>query len=76
LPNYTNINRVVAQVVSSLTAATRYDGCLNADLNEFQTNLVPYPSIHFMLSSYSPIVTPEKAYFEKLSLAEMTQQVF
>ena len=29
-----------------------------------------------MLSSYAPIVTPEKAYFERLSTVEMTKQVF
>ncbi|KAH8065586.1 hypothetical protein JL721_8139 [Aureococcus anophagefferens] len=27
---------------------------LNADITEFQTNLVPYPRIHFMLTSYAP----------------------
>jgi hypothetical protein len=28
----------------------RFDGALNVDLTEFQTNLVPYPHIHFVLS--------------------------
>ena len=40
------------QVISSLTASLRFDGALNVDITEFQTNLVPYPRIHFMLSSY------------------------
>ncbi len=31
----------------SITASLRFDGALNVDLNEFQTNLVPYPRIHF-----------------------------
>jgi tubulin alpha len=31
------------QVVSSITASLRFSGSLNVDLNEFQTNLVPYP---------------------------------
>lgn len=26
------------------------------DVTEFQTNLVPYPRIHFMLSSYAPVI--------------------
>jgi tubulin alpha len=75
-PTYTNINRIVAQVVSSLTASIRFDGCLNVDLSEFQTNLVPYPRIHFMLSSYAPIVSAEKAYFERLSVTELTNCAF
>jgi tubulin alpha len=63
-PSYTNLNRLVSQVISSLTASLRFDGSLNVDLNEFQTNLVPYPRIHFMLSSYSPIISAEKSYHE------------
>jgi len=39
-------------------------------------NLVPYPRIHFMLSSYAPIISAEKAYHEQLSVAEITMSVF
>lgn len=40
-PSLINLNRLIAQVVSSITASLRFDGSLNVDLNEFQTNLVP-----------------------------------
>ncbi|KAG8894029.1 alpha-tubulin [Tulasnella sp. 408] len=40
-PGFSNLNRLIAQVVSSVTASLRFDGSLNVDLNEFQTNLVP-----------------------------------
>lgn len=40
-PSFTNLNRLIAQVVSSITASLRFDGSLNVDLTEFQTNLVP-----------------------------------
>jgi len=40
--------------VSSITASLRFDGSLNVDLNEFQTNLVPTLAIHFPLVAYAP----------------------
>ncbi|KAI1789721.1 hypothetical protein LXA43DRAFT_892374, partial [Ganoderma leucocontextum] len=44
-------NRLIAQVVSSITASLHFDGSLNIDLNEFQSNLVPFPPIHFPVAS-------------------------
>merc|ERR1712072_1622670 len=58
------------------TASLRFDGALNVDVSEFQTNLVPYPRIHFMLTSYAPVISAEKAYHEQLSVAEITNSVF
>lgn len=48
-PSYTNLNRLISQIVSSITASLRFDGALNVDLNEFQTNLVPYPRYEVIL---------------------------
>ena len=42
-PTYTNLNRLLAQCISSITASLRFDGQLNVDLTEFQTNLVCVP---------------------------------
>jgi len=60
-PSYSNLNNIICKVVSSMTAAIRFDGELNVDMNEFQTNLVPFPRLHFMTTSLAPIVSKKKA---------------
>lgn len=75
-PNYQNLNRVVAQLVSSMTASLRFNGVLNTDLNEFRTNLVPYPRIHFVLPSFAPVVSMEASYSEPNTVADLTHSVF
>ncbi|XP_054753896.2 tubulin alpha-2 chain-like [Lytechinus pictus] len=75
-PSYTNLNRLIGQIVSSITASLRFDGALNVDLTEFQTNLVPYPRIHFPLATYAPVISTTKAIHEQLNVAEITNACF
>eukprot|EP01017_Pseudomicrothorax_dubius_P035072 TRINITY_DN4871_c0_g1_i1.p1 TRINITY_DN4871_c0_g1~~TRINITY_DN4871_c0_g1_i1.p1 ORF type:complete len:446 (-),score=100.99 TRINITY_DN4871_c0_g1_i1:13-1350(-) len=75
-PTYSNLNSLIAQVMSSMTASLRFEGFLNIDMCEFQTNLVPYPRIHFMLTSFAPIISARKAYFEPLRTSDLTKAAF
>merc|ERR1719263_2639327 len=71
-PTYVNLNRLIAQVVSSLTASLRFDGPINVDLYEYEKNLVPYPRIHFTIASYSPIIAADKTQ-DSVSVEDITR---
>jgi len=75
-PSFQHLNRLIAQVVSSITSSLRFDGALNVDLNEFQTNLVPYPRIHFPLISYAPVISANKSSHESFKVSDLTFQCF
>ncbi|KAF0991148.1 hypothetical protein HZS_5662 [Henneguya salminicola] len=75
-PNYINLNRLIAQAISCITVSLRFGGMLNVDINEFQTNLVPFPRIHFPLISYAPITSAKKSSHEQNSVAELTNLCF
>lgn len=75
-PNYKNLNRLIGQIISSVTASLRFGGLLNVDLIEFQTNLIPFPRIHFPIASYAPIIPVEKSMRHNDSVASITHECF
>merc|ERR1712176_534059 len=75
-PSYKNLNEIIAKVVSSMTAALRFDGEANVDLGEFQTNLVPFPRLHFMTTALAPVVSKKKASHEAGTVREITDHAF
>jgi tubulin epsilon len=53
--HYERENSIVAHVINNLTCSMRFEGDLNVDLNEITMNMVPFPRMHFLLSSLSPL---------------------
>ena len=55
------MNGVAAHMLTHLTAGVRFSGELNVDLNEISTNLVPFPRVHYLTASLSPLPAAARA---------------
>ena len=52
---FDRMNSLVGHLLNNLTSSMRFEGSLNLDLNEITMNLVPFPRMHFLLASMSPL---------------------
>ena len=52
---FDSMNNIVANMLLSLTASPRFEGCLNVDINEITMNLVPFPRMHFLVPAITPL---------------------
>uniref|UniRef100_A0A452VNQ3 Tubulin epsilon chain n=1 Tax=Ursus maritimus TaxID=29073 RepID=A0A452VNQ3_URSMA len=53
------MNNIVANLIliSITPNSARFEGSLNMDLNEISMNLVPFPQLHYLVSSLTPLYT-------------------
>jgi hypothetical protein len=56
---FAGMNGIAASMLLNLTSSVRFAGPLNVDLNEITVNLVPYPRLHFLVPSMSPLAVPK-----------------
>jgi tubulin epsilon len=73
---FDSMNNIVANMLLNLTSSSRFEGSLNVDLNEITMNLVPYPRIHYLLSSLSPLYISEKVNVQVRGIEQMFSDAF
>eukprot|EP00644_Phytophthora_capsici_P008497 jgi/Phyca11/111385/e_gw1.20.707.1 len=71
-----DMNNIVAHLLTNLTSSMRFEGSLNVDLNEITTNLVPFPKLHFLLSSMSPVFATSDPRQQPRRLNQMFAEAF
>ncbi|XP_072300275.1 tubulin epsilon chain [Eucyclogobius newberryi] len=49
------MNNIVANLLLHMTSSARFPGSLNMDLNEIPMNLVPFPRLHYLVPSLTPL---------------------
>lgn len=75
-PFYININRIIAVLLSAVTCSMRFDTAGTTDLTEMQTNLVPYPRVHFPILSHSPIRPASQVQYDTNDIKYLLKELF
>ncbi|CAL9691755.1 unnamed protein product [Knipowitschia caucasica] len=52
---FDSMNNIVANLLLHVTSSARFPGSLNMDLNEIPMNLVPFPGLHYLVPSLTPL---------------------
>ncbi|KAJ7583604.1 beta-tubulin 2 [Mycena floridula] len=75
-PTFKDLNALVAKVMCGVSASLRFPGQLNGDLRKLCVNLVPFPRLHFLMPSYSPLYDPKSTGFNRAGVPEMLSSLF
>ncbi|XP_033105674.1 tubulin beta chain-like [Anneissia japonica] len=75
-PTYGDLNLLLSQSMSGITASLRFPGQLNADLRKLAVNMVPFPRMHFFMPGFAPLISRSSTEYTNMSVAELTQQMF
>jgi len=75
-PKYADLNHVISLVMAGITASLRFPGKLNGDLRKLGVNLVPFPRLHFFLIAHAPMFAADQASHVKLTVQEVTSQMW
>jgi len=74
-PSYFNVNRLVTKVLSSITSGIRFTGQQRFTVSDLQTNLVPFPRLHFMTCSLAPIIAANATH-DAITEEYITNRIF
>ncbi|XP_046917005.2 LOW QUALITY PROTEIN: tubulin beta-1 chain [Dermatophagoides farinae] len=75
-PTYNDLNHLISTTMSGVTTCLRFPGQLNADLRKLAVNMVPFPRLHFFMSSIAPLTSTGSQSFQALNVSELTRQLF
>jgi tubulin beta len=75
-PSFSDLNSLVAKVMSGVTCCLRFPGQLNSDLRKLAVNLVPFPRLHFFLIGYAPLSSSSNKEYNSTKVSDLTSQMF
>jgi len=74
-PLMRKLNNIVALCMSGITSPLRFPGPANCDLGKMHTNMVPFKTLHFLITGVAPLQTDTKKKYRVPSMKDLAQQM-
>ncbi|KAJ8918161.1 hypothetical protein NQ315_011619 [Exocentrus adspersus] len=52
-PSFEDMNSIIVNMLLHVTSGSRFPGSLNFDMNELNTNMVPFPKLNFLCAGFN-----------------------
>ena len=75
-PSYDDINSLISSFMSGVSCGIRFPGEQTTTIRKLATNLVPFQPSHFIIPSYGPITPKENLQYQKITVKDLTRQIF
>jgi tubulin beta len=77
-PNFSELNSIIAQQATNLTASFRFPGTLNSTFRKMAMNLIPHPRMHFLSIAHSNLrkKSADRQDFLNMTTTEVIKALF
>lgn len=75
-PTYGDLNHLIVNTISGITAPLRFPSENKLNLRKMAVNLVPFPRLHFFMTSFTPLVSRGSQQYRALTVPELCFEVF
>ncbi|KAK9504299.1 hypothetical protein O3M35_010664 [Rhynocoris fuscipes] len=75
-PTFGDLNHLASTTLAGVTTCFRFPGQLNTDLRKLQTNMVPFPRMHFFVPGFVPLIPRASAAYSSVTVAQLVTQMF
>lgn len=75
-PTHGDLNHLISMTMSGITTCFRFPGQLNTDLRKLMVNMCPFPSLHFFIPGFAPLMSQSSENYRKISTSDLVCQIF
>ena len=75
-PSFQDLNFLISQAMSEVTSMERFPNILNSNLHKTGINLIPFPKLHFLITSLAPLMSRSSSYCSLLTCSQLVERLF